>query len=150
MVVEFKYVSSIMGLDRYIPILTHKTDDFEYQQLLKKSENLSFELSMIDDEMFWQCFLKYYNLVRYIEGNEGNWLKRYQLKPSVTLNLPSELAIVWGATPNNIQLSEETERTTLIGHPANGRYKEHIILEGEFKINVGNAFGPIWQEYRIN
>ena len=138
-----------MGFDRYIPILINKTEDFEYQRLLQQSENLSFELSMINDEAFWQYFLKNYNLIRYIEGGEGNWMKFYQLKPSVKSKFPNELAIVWGSNPHNLQFNEKTEQSTLIGHPTNGRHKEHIVLEGEFKINIGNTFNPIWQQYHI-
>ena len=148
--IEFKNISSIMGFDRYIPILIDKTDDFDYQRLLQQSENLSFELSMINDEAFWDYFLKNYNLIRFIEGGEGNWMKFYQLKPSVKSKLPKELAVVWGSNPQNIQWDEKAEKSILIGHPANGRHKEHIILDGEFKINMGNVFGPVWQKYYIN
>ena len=147
--VEFKYITSIMGFSRYIPVLTNEMVNFEYQMLLERANDVSFELSIMDDEAFWEYFLKHYNLIRYIEGEEGNWMKLYHLKPSIEFQLPKELAILWGKAPLNLQLNEEHEESILISQPTSGRHKEYIVLDGDFKFNTGSAFTPIWKEYTI-
>lgn len=149
--VRFKQAISIgRGLDRYIPILMHKMDDISYQLLIEEAEDLSFDLTSIKDDEFWQQFLHYYNLTQYLEGEEGNAIKVYRLKPSVELNFPNVLALVWGASPQNVKFDEVAEETLLTAMPTNGRNKEYIVMQGTLEFNKGGLFMPDWRTISLD
>lgn len=148
--VRFQRVVAIgSGFDRYIPILENKSDNLRYQNLIEESQQVSFDLTTIDDDEFWQYFLSNYNLIRYTEGGDGNWLKLYRLKPSITLELPQELAIIWGTEPHSVRFDGKAEETLLISHPVSGRDKEYIVLQGKFEFNLGHLFSPNWEAYEL-
>ena len=135
---------ALSGFDRYIPILTTE-ESTRYQELKRYAEEVSYELGATPDEELWSCFLSYYNLKHLVLSEGDNWYKTYELKPSVEVNLPPKITIIWGSSPQTVRFLPEIEDDILSSKPISGRNKEYLLIgETTFEFNQGTTFDEDW------
>ncbi len=140
---------ALSGFDRYIPILTNE-ESTRYQELKRYTEEVSYELSATPDEELWSYFLGYYNLKSLVSSEGDNWYKTYELKPSVKMDLPPKITIIWGSSPQTVRFLPEIEDDILSSKPISGRNKEYLFIgEGSFEFNRGTTFDSDWIQVNL-
>lgn len=138
-----------LGTDcsRYIPVLSEKTWSPALKELHMRFLNSRKDLAVLKTESYWELFLEFYALTRLLEGLDGSSVVIYQLKPEVSFDFPSKLAIVQAIPESEVRF--DTSAIVLTAKPNLGRTLEFILLEGSFTFNTGSVFDPMWATYTL-
>ena len=138
-----------LGTDcsRYIPVLHEKT----WSPALKEIHDFFLEsrkdLSLFKTDAYWELFLEFYALTQLIESADGSSVMMYRLKPEVSFDFPSKLALIYAVPHSGVVFDKEA--MVLEAKPTSGRSLEFILLKGSFIFNEGSIFDPIWSTYTL-
>lgn len=146
--VKFEKIQRL-GTDcsRYLPLLSEKAWSSKAKQLYQNLDMSRKDLSLIPVEEYWNVFLEFYVMTRYVESLDGSTIFFYRLKSEIIFKLPPKLALIQAIPQTGVCFDSLT--TVLTAKPVPGRALEHLLFEGTFKFNEGSVFQPLWRTYTL-